>query len=75
MDTIRILHRCAPEYGWSFESPDVPGLTGGTDAYDASQAEEAARFARRCAAEEQGLPAPAALTFEHFIPACVAVAA
>jgi hypothetical protein len=61
--------------GWSFESSDIPGLTGGTDAYDAAHAEEAARFALACAAEEQGLPAPTDLTFDHFVPAGAAVAA
>lgn len=76
MDTIRILHHHAPDFGWSFESPDIPGLTGGgDDAYDAAHAEEAARFALACAAEEQGLSAPGELTFEHFVPAGVPVAA
>jgi len=75
MDTIRILHHHVPGFGWSFESPDIPGLTGGADAYDAVQAEEAARFALACAVEEQGLPVPAKLTFEHYVPAGVAVAA
>jgi hypothetical protein len=75
MDTIRILHHQAPGYGWSFESPDIPGLVGGTDAYDARHAEEAARFAIASAAEEKGLAAPADLSFEHYVPAGVAVAA
>jgi hypothetical protein len=74
METVRILHHHT-HHGWSFESPDVPGLTGGSDAYDAAHAEEAARFALKCAAEEQGLPAPADLTFEHYVPAGVPVAA
>jgi hypothetical protein len=50
-------------------------LTGGADAYDAAHAEEAARFALVCAAEEQSLPAPTDLTFEHYVPAGVAIAA
>ncbi|HEY4811920.1 MAG TPA: hypothetical protein VIH71_12765 [Solirubrobacteraceae bacterium] len=75
MDTIRILHHHASGFGSSFESPDIPGLTGGTDAYDAAQAEEAAGFALACAAEEQGLPVPTDLTFELYVPAGVAVAA
>ena len=75
MKTIRILHHHAPGYGWSFESPDIPGLTGGSDGYDAAQAEEAARFALATDAEEQGLPAPTELSFEHFVPAGVAIAA
>ena len=53
MHTIRILHHHEPGYDWSFESPDIPGLTGGSDAYDAANAEDAARFALACAAEEQ----------------------
>jgi hypothetical protein len=75
MDTIRILHHHTPGYGWSFESPDVPGLTGGTSAYDAAHAEDAARFAIACEAEEHGLTAPTDLVFEHYVPAGVAVAA
>jgi hypothetical protein len=72
---IRILHHQAPGYGWSFESPDIPGLTGGSDGYDAAHAEEAARFALRCAAEEEGQVAPPDVVFEHYVPAGVAVAA
>ncbi len=75
MDTIRILHHHAPGFGWSFDSPEVPGLTGGAEAYDPANAEAAARFALACAAEEQGLPTPTDLTFEHYVPAGVAVAA
>jgi hypothetical protein len=75
MDTIRILHQHEPGYGWSFNSPDIPGLVGGSASYDAANAEEAARFALACAAEEQGLPAPTNLGFEHYVPAGVAIAA
>jgi hypothetical protein len=75
MDTIRILHHQAPGYGWSFDSPDVPGLTGGSDSYDPAQAEDAAKFALACAAEEQGVPVPTDVTFEHYVPAGVAVVA
>jgi hypothetical protein len=75
VDPVRILHHHTADYGWSFESPEVPGLTGGSDVYDAAHAEEAARFALACAAEEQGLPAPTGLTFEHYVPAGVPVAA
>jgi hypothetical protein len=74
MDTIRILHRHAPGYGWSFDSPDIPGLTGGTETYDPAHAEDAARFAMNSEAEEQGLPAPTDLTFEHYVPAGAAAA-
>jgi hypothetical protein len=75
MGTIRILHHHAPGYGWSFDSPDVPGLTGGAETYEPAHAEEAARFALVCAAEERGLPVPTDVTFEHYVPAGVAVAA
>jgi len=75
MDSVRILHHYAPGYGWSFDSPDLPGLTGGAETYDPAHAEEAARFALACAAEEQGLPAPTDVAFEHYVPAGVAVAA
>ena len=75
MHTIRILHHHEPGYGWDFDSPDIPGLVGGTSSYDAAYAEEAATFALTCAAEEAGLPAPTDLVFEHYVPAGVAVAA
>ena len=75
MDTILILHHHAPGYGWSFDFPDIPGLTGGAETYDPAHAEDAARFALSSAAEEQGNPAPADLSFEHYVPAGVAVAA
>lgn len=72
---IRILHHQAPGYVWSFESPDIPGLVGGSDGYDAAHAEEAARFALQSVAEEEGKAAPADVVFEHYVPAGVAVAA
>jgi hypothetical protein len=75
MDTIRILHQTEPGYGWNFDSPDIPGLVGGSEIYDPAYAEEAARFALTCTAEEQGVPAPTELTFEHYVPAGVAIAA
>lgn len=75
MQTIRILHHFAPGHGWSFDSPDIPGLIGGTDAYDATRAEEAARFALASAAEEEGRPVPAEVAFEHYVPAGLAAAA
>jgi hypothetical protein len=75
MDTIRILHHHAPGFGWSFDSPDIPGLTGGGETYDPAHAESAAKFALASAAEEQGLPVRIDPTFEHYVPAGVAVAA
>jgi hypothetical protein len=70
--TIRILHHHEPEYGWSFDSPDIPGLVGGTDEYDPAEAERAARFALACEAEERDEPAPDEIAFEHFVPASAA---
>jgi hypothetical protein len=75
MATIRILHHHASGYGWSFESPDIAGLTGGTDSYDPAYAEEAARFALASEAEERGAQPPEDLIFEHYVPAETAHAA
>jgi len=65
---VRILHHHEPGYGWSFDSPDIPGLVGGTDEYDPAEAEHAALFALACEADEQGKPAPEHVAFEHFVP-------
>jgi hypothetical protein len=75
MTTIRILHHHSPGYGWSFDSPDVPGLTGGTETYDAAYAEDAAKFALACEVDEKGISAPTELAFEHYVPAGIAVTA
>jgi hypothetical protein len=75
MQTIRILHHHEPGHGWSFDSPDVPGLVGGTEAYDPTHAEEAARFALACLAEEQDRSTPTEIAFEHYVPAGVAATA
>jgi hypothetical protein len=72
--TVRILHHHEPGYGWSFDSPDIPGLVGGTDEYDPTEAERAARFALECEAEEQGETVPGAIEFEHYVPASEAAA-
>jgi hypothetical protein len=71
---IRILHHHEPGFGWSFDSPDIPGLIGGTDDYDPAEAERAARFALESEAEEAGRRAPDSIRFEHFVPADVAAA-
>ena len=71
---IRILHHHSPGFGWSFDSPDILGLVGGTDVYDPAEAERAARFALECAAEEEGRPVPDSVRFEHFVPAGAAAA-
>ncbi|WP_210491252.1 hypothetical protein [Patulibacter sp. SYSU D01012] len=75
----RILHHHEAPFGWWFNSPDLPGLTGGGDdsfAAAKERAEGAARFHLECEAEEQDRPAPDfdALTFEHFVPASEAPA-
>lgn len=75
MLTVRILHHYSSGYGWSFESPDIPGLVGGTDSYDPAYAEEAANFALASEAEERGTPPPTEVVFEHFVPAEMASAA
>jgi len=75
MQTIRILHHHEPGYGWSFDSPDIPGMIGGTDSYDEKHAEDAAKFTLTCIAEEQGRPVPSELKFEHYVPAHAAVTA
>jgi len=75
METIRILHHHEPGYGWSFDSPDIPGMIGGTDSYDEKRAEEVAKFTLTCISEEQGCPVPSELKFEHYVPAHVAVTA
>jgi hypothetical protein len=75
MQTIRILHHHEPGYGWSFDSPDVVGLTGGSESYDSAHAEEAVKFTLRCEAEERGVSAPTDLVFEHYVPVGVAVSA
>jgi hypothetical protein len=72
--TVRILHHHEPGYGWSFDSPDIPGLVGGTDDYDPAEAERAALFALECDAEDKGQPAPDGVEFEHFVPASAAAA-
>lgn len=78
MTSVRILHHHEPPYGWSFDSPDLPGLVGGDDTFAQSRAraESAARFHLECEAEEQGRAAPdlTALEFEHFVPASEAPA-
>jgi hypothetical protein len=75
IETVRILHHHSPGYGWSYDSPDIPGLTGGTETYDPAQAEQAAAFALTCAAEEEGRPALGDVSFEHYVPAGSVVAA
>ncbi|HWE58612.1 MAG TPA: hypothetical protein VG228_02870 [Solirubrobacteraceae bacterium] len=71
---VRILHHHELGFGWSFDSPDIPGLVGGTDEYDPAEAERAARFALECDADDRGERAPPSVTFEHFVPAGVAAA-
>lgn len=46
METYRLLHHC-DDVCWWFESPDIPGMTGGGASYAESRkmGEEAVRFA------------------------------
>ena len=67
--SIWILHRPERGYGWSFASPDVRGLVGGTGDFDPAEAEQAARFALSYEAEDRGEPAASEVAFEHFAPA------
>ena len=71
---VRILHHHEPGFGWSFDSPDIPGLVGGTDEYNPAEAERAARFALECDAADRGEAPPASVSFEHFVPAAAAAA-
>ena len=59
MRTIRITHYHEPGHGWSFDSPDIPCLTGGpapeANFEEACRwAEDAVRFTLECEAEERG---------------------
>jgi len=59
MRTIRVTHYHESGYGWSFDSPDIPRLTGGpspeADYEEACRwAEDAVRFTLECEAEERG---------------------
>ena len=71
METVRIIHRHEPGYGWSFDSPDLAGLVGGDDTYEASvrRAEKAVRFHLDSLAAERGQRSPSDVTIEHFVPA------
>jgi hypothetical protein len=71
---IRILYHHESGFGWSIDSPDIPGLIGGTDDYDPAEAERAALFALESEAEETGRPAPESVRFEYFVPAGAAAA-
>jgi hypothetical protein len=59
----------SPATAGALESPDIPGLIGGSNAYDPANAEEAAKFALTCAAEEQASPAPTDLIVKHYVSA------
>ena len=70
MDAIRIIHHDEGQHGWSFESPDLPGLIGGAGTLVESQklAEEAVRFHLACEAGERDEQAAAMPPLEHFAP-------
>lgn len=72
MDPVRVIYREHAGYGWSAESPDLPGWRIFGDSYeDARQlAEEGVRFALAADAEDRGEPAPTAYPpIEHYVPA------
>lgn len=74
MRTIHIAHHHEPGYGWSFDSPDIPGLFGGPEndadlAASRRHAESAVRFHLACEADERREPVPDDVTFEHLVPA------
>ena len=74
MRTIRVTHYYEDGYGWSFDSPDVPGLVGGPEndaPYEAScrHAESAVRFALEGDADERGEPFVDDIAFRHLVPA------
>jgi predicted RNase H-like HicB family nuclease len=80
MRTIHVTHRHEPAFGWSFDSPDIPGLIGGpastADFAEARRhAESAVRFHLECEAEERGEPIPENLTIEHLLPAAASARA
>ncbi len=70
MDAIRIIHHDEGQHGWSFESPDLPGLVGGAGTLVKSreQAEEAVRFHLECEAGERDEQAGSVRPVEHFAP-------
>ena len=65
-DTIRIIHTERPGYGWGFESPDVPGLIGGSDSYE--QAHEESEAAVRFHYEDDPSVDVACRQFVHYVP-------
>jgi predicted RNase H-like HicB family nuclease len=72
MDAIRIIHTREAGYGWTFESPDVPGLIGGADTYAESRA--AAEAAVAFHFEEDPTADVKSLTFAHYVPEHTVVA-
>jgi len=70
MDAIRIIHHDEGQHGWSFESPDLPGLIGGAGTLVESQkqAEEAVRFHLACEARERDEQPGSMRSLEHFAP-------
>jgi hypothetical protein len=70
---VRITHHHEAGFGWSFDSPDLPGLVGGVESDDfataRAEAEAAVRFHLESVAEETGTPARGDVTVEHYVPA------
>lgn len=74
---VRVLHHWEAGYGWSFDSPDIPGLIGGPapgeDRFRA--AEDAVRFALEFEREEANARSDRDVTIEHFVPATLVTGA
>lgn len=66
---VRVTYHHEEGYGWSFESPELPGLVGGAESYEDARdvAEKAVAFHLECVAEESGQAVPD-YTLEHFVP-------
>lgn len=66
---VRVIYHHEENYGWSFDSPDLPGLVGGAEAYEDARvaAVSAVAFHLECDAEETGRPV-AEYSLEHLVP-------
>jgi len=72
MEPARVIYYHDPDYGWSFDSPDLPGLVGGDERYEEAHrlAEEGVRFHLESDAEERGED-PASVVvppIAHYVP-------
>jgi predicted RNase H-like HicB family nuclease len=72
MEPITIIFDYHPGHGWSYRSPDLQGLIGGAETYEATRtlADEGVRVHLQWQAEERGED-PAAVEIppiEHYVP-------